>query len=74
MNQSTLASAFAAAQPRFQPAADSPRPAALDAQVLLNAVRRSLQSCRDVSTYRTLLLNLGNAAEESGLSQGRPVA
>jgi hypothetical protein len=91
MHRSTLASAFAAAQPRRQVSgiADQPvvpdvpprpefttaavQPATLDAQALLNAVCRSLQSCQDTSTYRMLLLNLANAAEAAELRRDRMV-
>ena len=44
------------------------------AQALLNAVRRSLQSCQDTSTYRMLLLNLANTAEAAESNQRRFVA
>ena len=78
MNQSTLASAFAAAQPRREltdtTTATDAEPIALDAQALLNAVRRSLQSCQDTSTYRMLLLNLANTAEAAESNQRRFVA
>ena len=66
MNHSTLASAYAAAQPRRQAGTTSDRSSTLGAEALLNAVRRSLQSCQDVSTYRMLLLNLNAAAENGG--------
>ena len=71
MNQSTLASAYAAAQPKSQPEARSLQPTALSAEALLSAVRRSLQSCQDVSTYRMLLLNLSTAAEDGALSRSQ---
>jgi hypothetical protein len=46
MNQSTLASAFAAAQPRRQPTGTVVQPVALDAQALLTPAFATAQPCR----------------------------
>jgi hypothetical protein len=72
--QALLAPAFAAAQPSRQDSSADAEAIALDAQALLNAVRRSLQSCHDTSTYRMLLLNLANTAEAAESNQRRFVA
>ena len=50
MNQSTLASAFAAAQPRRQVISAVVEPVALDAQALLTPAFAAAQPCRQASS------------------------